>query len=118
MIDHNGWLLIQSGCGALSPKIHFSTPLKSPYDGLYSACFHSRAAATGTTRNGVIIIVRTTPRPRNFRSSSSAISNPRTRLIKTTPTVSRIVTQIAFRVFASVSTRRKLSTPANPRSSG
>ena len=39
--------MIQSGCGASAPKIHFSMPLKRPYSGLYSACFHSSAAATG-----------------------------------------------------------------------
>ena len=69
------------------------------------ACFQMRAAATGTTRNGVIIIVRTAPRPRNLRSSSSAMSMPSTRLTSTTTTVSSIVTMIASRVLTSVSTR-------------
>ena len=68
----------------------------------YSACFQSSAAATGTTRNGVIIIVRTAPRPRNLRSSSNAMPRPRSRLMRTTPAVSRMVTQMACRVFASV----------------
>jgi hypothetical protein len=66
----------------------------------------------------VIIIVRTTPRPRNLRSSSNAMPRPSSKLISTTAAVSRMVTRIASRVFASVSTRRKLSIPANPRSSG
>ena len=49
--------------------------------------FHSSAAATGMIRNGVISSVRTTPRPRNLRSSSSASSTPRTMAMNTVPTV-------------------------------
>ena len=50
--------------------------------------FHISAAATGVTRNGVISSVRTTPRPRNFRSSSSASSSPKTTEISTVTTIS------------------------------
>ena len=35
------------------------------------------AAAAGMTRNGVMISVRTTPRPMNFLSSSTASAIPR-----------------------------------------
>ena len=67
-------------------------------------CFHSSAAATGTTRNGAIIIVRTTPRPKKVRSSSSAMSMPRTRLTATTVKVSRIVVHTALRMLGLVKT--------------
>jgi hypothetical protein len=101
--------VIQSGCGAVPPKIRHtsvSTPLNRPYSGLSRACFHSSAAATGTTRNGAIIMVRTTPRPKNVRSSSSATSSPSTRLISTTATVSTTVVTIEERSAASDSTAR------------
>ena len=38
---------------------------------------HTSAAAAGMTRNGVMISVRATPRPKNLRSSSSAKAMPR-----------------------------------------
>jgi hypothetical protein len=87
-----------------SDQIQVSVPLSRPYSGLYSACFHSSAAATGTIRNGVIIMVRTTPRPRNLRSSSSAMPMPSRRLTRTTTTVRTMVTQMAWRMLTSVST--------------
>ena len=52
----------------------------------------------------MIISVRTIPRPRKARSSSSAMPNPMTRLTSTTETVSTIVVQIADRVSGSVNT--------------
>ena len=42
--------------------------------------------------NTSIIIVRTTPRPLNWRSRSKAMSRPRIRLIRTTDTVRMTVT--------------------------
>ena len=93
-------------------------PLSRPYVGLNSACFHSSAAATGTIRNGVIIMVRTAPRPMNLRSSSSAMHSPSTRLTSTTVTVRMIVVITDWSMLSSVNTRLKLSSPANPRSSG
>jgi len=120
--ETRGAVLMMSGCGALAepnrPHTELSVPLMSPYSGLNRACFHSSAAATGTMRNGVIIMVRTAPRPTNFRSSSSAMTRPSTRLTITTVTVSATVVTSASRVVTSESTRRKLTTPANPRSSG
>ena len=44
------------------------------------------------------------PRPRNVRSSSSAMPKPETRLTSTTDTVSTIVVQIADGVSGSVNT--------------
>ena len=58
----------------------------------------------GTTRNGAIIMVRTAPRPANFRSSSRAMSSPRTRLTRTTETVRMTVFQTAERSWALVNT--------------
>ena len=52
------------------------------------AVFHISAPATGVTKNGVISRVRTTPRPRNTRSSSSASSRPRMLEISTVTTMS------------------------------
>ena len=49
--------------------------------------FHSSAAPTGMIRNGVISRVRTTPRPRNLRSSNRASRTPRTMAMSTVPTV-------------------------------
>jgi hypothetical protein len=53
-----------------------------------------------------------------LRSSRSATTSPRKRLIRTTAAVSRMVTKMAERVLASVRTRRKLSNPLNATSSG
>ena len=97
MIARRGKSVIQSGCGAFAPKTWVSRPLKRPYSGLYIACFHSRAAATGTTRNGAIIIVRTAPRPMKFRLSSSAIPSPKASETSTTVTVSRMVKRTLWR---------------------
>ena len=100
----------QSGCGAswLPNRLHTQVrvPLIRPYEALYSACFHSSADATGTTRNGVISRVRTTPRPRNLRSSSSARPSPSTRLTSTTVTVSTTVVDIDERSCGSVNSAR------------
>ena len=49
--------------------------------------FQISAPATGVIRNGVISSVRTTPRPRNARSSSSASNKPSSAEISTTPTI-------------------------------
>ena len=66
--------------------------------------FHSSAAATGMTRNGVISSVRTTPRPRNLRSSSSASSTPRTMAMNTVPTVMITVFSAVVRNWLSLNT--------------
>ena len=58
-----------------------------PNTGSSIAVFHINAPATGVTRNGVISRVRTMPRPRNTRSSSSASSSPSTTEISTVPTM-------------------------------
>lgn len=99
---------IQSGwAGVSSPKspatqVHI--PLRSPYSGLYRACFQSSAAETGTSRNGVMSRVRTNPRPKNVRSSRRANSRPRTRLARTTEAVSRTVVRTDPRRAGSVAT--------------
>ena len=67
-------------------------------------CLNSSAAATGTIRNGVIIMVRTTPRPRNARSSSSAIAKPSSKLTITTVAVSTMVKITDERSAGSVNT--------------
>ena len=72
--------------------------------GFSSACFQISAAAIGTTKNGVIIIVRTTPRPRNLRSSRTATIRPSTTEIPTTETVKMIVFPTAWRSDGSVNT--------------
>ena len=61
--------------------------LTMPNVGSSITVFHTSAPATGMTRNGVISRVRTTPRPRNFRSSTRASATPMTIAISTTPTV-------------------------------
>ena len=52
----------------------------------------------------MIIIVRTIPWPRNFRSSRSAMHKPRNSEMMTTAAVSSTVTQMALRAPGSVST--------------
>ncbi len=56
--------------------------------------FHSRAAATGVTRNGVISRVRTMLRPMNLRSSRSAKISPSTTEMTTVPTIRRTVFRV------------------------
>ena len=72
--------------------------------GSNSTDFHSSAPATGVIRNGVMISVRTMPRPRNARLSSSAISSPSTIAIATAPRVSRIEFSATPRNCESVNT--------------
>ena len=72
---------------------------------------HSSAAATGTTRKGAIIIVRTMPCPRNFRSSSNAIASPRTRLMSGGP--KRISTAMN-RTSPTAATRRSMWRTPSP----
>jgi hypothetical protein len=104
--DISGSEVSQSGWGGLSlpNKLHIqvSEPLIRPYVALYRACFHSRAEATGTTRNGVISMVRTMLRPRNWRSRSRARPRPRTRLTRTTLTVRMTVVSREERSCGSV----------------
>ena len=64
-----------------------STKLTMPNTGSNIVVFHSSAPATGVTRNGVMRRVRTMPRPRKARSSSSASSRPSTTEISTVPTI-------------------------------
>jgi len=54
-----------------------SSQFTSPNCGSSIGPAHTSAAATGMTRNGVMISVRTMLRPRNLRSSSTANSTPR-----------------------------------------
>ncbi len=61
-----------------------STQFRMPFVGSRIVVFQISAAATGVTRNGVISSVRTTPRPRNARSSSNASNRPRNAEINTT----------------------------------
>ena len=75
-----------------------------PYVASSSVVFHSSAAATGMTRNGVISRVRTTPRPRNFRSSTSASRTPRTMAMSTVPTVMITVFSAVVRNWLSLNT--------------
>ncbi len=65
-----------------------------PNTGSSIAVFHISAPATGVTKNGVINSVRTMPRPKNTRSSSSASNSPNTTDISTVPTI-RITVLIA-----------------------
>jgi hypothetical protein len=68
------------------------------------ACFHSNAAATGTIRNGVIIKVRTIPRPKKLRFNSNEMPSPSARETITTVTVSTMVNHTLDRRAASVKT--------------
>ena len=79
-----GWDDVQSTAGI--PKMP-STQFTNPYVGLNIDVDHNVAAATGMIKNGVISNVRTTPRPRNLRSSRSANRMPRTMAINTQPRV-------------------------------
>ena len=54
------------------------TQLMTPYRPWNIWFFQIRPMTTGTSRNGVISIVRTIPRPKNLRSSSSANAVPST----------------------------------------
>ncbi len=113
---------IQSDCGAwLDPnsfQMALRVPSKGPYSGLSSACSHSSAAATGTTRNGAIRTVRTKPRPRNARSRRSARHNPSSSEISTMLAVYKIEVRIEDRSAGSVNAVLKLASPAKPRSLG
>ncbi len=99
---------IQSGWTTSSmPKSEpnqLSAPLNRPYSGLYSACFHSSAAETGTSRNGVMSRVRTMPRPKKRRLRSRAKPRPSATLTRTTEAVRITVVITASRRAASVKT--------------
>ena len=64
-----------------------SSQFTNPKVGLNMDTPHRVAEATGMIRNGVISSVRTMPRPRNFRSSSSAKTVPSTMAARTHPRV-------------------------------
>ncbi len=78
--------------------------LTRPLVGESRLVFHSSAAATGVTRNGVISRVRTTPRPKNFRSSSRAKISPSTTEMMTVPTISRMVLRVTVQNWLSPNT--------------
>src|SRR3954454_2946830 len=101
MIVGSGNLLTQSTSPTPSGP---STQFTIPNTGFSIVVFQSSAAAAGITRNGAISSVRTTPRPRNLRSTSSAQASPSRTAASTAPTVSRTVTTSALRVAESLST--------------
>ena len=75
MTEASGNLLTQSTCADTERG---STKFTMPNTGSNMVVFHINAPATGVIRNGVMSRVRTTPRPRNTRSRSSANSRPST----------------------------------------
>src|SRR5215210_9475485 len=72
----------------------------------------------GTIRNGAIIMVRTAPRPKKLRLSSSEIPRPSSSETPTTVTVSTMVKTSWERIDGSVKTVTKLLNQANPNRSG
>ena len=80
------------------------TQLIIPNTGCSIVVFHRSAAAAGITRKGAISSVRTTPRPRNLRSTRSAQASPSSTEASTAPPVSSTVTRSALRVVESPST--------------
>ena len=69
-------------------------------------CFHISEAAIGMIRNGVMSRVRTIPRPKNCRFSSSASTIPATRQITSVATTMTTVLSTASRMVGSFSTAR------------
>ena len=84
MTESSGTWLIQSKWPMPNGR---STKFTMPNVGSSRVVFHSSAAATGMTRNGVISKVRTIPRPRNFRSRMRARPMPMSMAMRTEPTV-------------------------------
>ena len=78
--------------------------MSSPKFGSSIGPAQTSAAAAGMTRNGVMMSVRTTPRPRNFLSSSTASAIPSS--IATITAIAVMVTErtSALRKFGSVKT--------------
>ncbi len=71
-IDSLGWVVRnEMFCAFLTPSSP-SSPSTRPKPVCSMPLPQKTAAAMGTIRNGAIIIVRTTPRPKNLRSSSRA----------------------------------------------
>ena len=68
--------------------------------------FQISAAATGVTKNGVISSVRTTPRPKNARSSSNASNRPRNAETNTTTTIRITVFRPTLQNWLSLATVR------------
>jgi hypothetical protein len=101
MMVRSGYWLAQSTSPTPSGE---STQLTMPKTGLSIVVFHNSAAAAGITRNGAISSVRTMPRPRNFRSTSSAQTSPTSSDSSTAPTVSLTVTHNALRDADSLNT--------------
>ena len=83
-----------------------STKLTIPNNGSSIEVFHTSAAATGVTRNGVISSVRAIPRPRKARSRSKARRRPSTTEINTVPTISKIVLSATFQNWLSWTTSK------------
>ena len=77
------------------PPTFSITQLMTPYRPWNIWFFQISPMTTGTSRNGVISIVRTIPRPKNLRSSSTANAVPSTSAASTGNTVSWMLVQIA-----------------------
>ena len=79
------------------PPTFSITQLMTPYRPWNIWFFQMSPITTGVSRNGVISIVRTIPRPKNLRSSSTANAVPSTSAAITGNTVSWTLVQIASR---------------------
>ena len=81
-----------------------STQFRMPLVGSRIVVFQISAPATGVIRNGVISSVRTTPRPRNARSNSSASNKPSSAETSTTTTIRMTVLNATDQNWLSLTT--------------